>query len=377
MSTDAPGNVIDEAPRPFEALPMLRPPLAIDARATDRRGIGRYARELVTALATTPGCPSFLVLARPLISASEFGIPPAARREVDVVPFRPREGRLIRAELEFLHPALFHALHVNMPDLRNFPAKLVVTVHDLVPLQSPDFGAVKRLVFRRSLERSAFQADVMLVPGLATADALMAQIPAMARHIEIVPYGVPRVFAESPPNLDLRPDGPILALASSGWHKNLDALLRAHALSPEQVGEVHLVGPRSRSVTRRLRKDGRFTVRELGPLSDTDWRHALDTAFAFVFPARLDGVGRPILEAMARGCPVIVGTAPGCLETAGDAALAVDPDNPGSLVAALNRLRHDATLYAELQRRGVARAAEFSWATAAARTVEIYRSLLA
>jgi glycosyltransferase involved in cell wall biosynthesis len=91
-------------------------------------------------------------------------------------------------------------------------------------------------------------------------------------------------------------------------------------------------------------------------------------ARALVFPSRYESFGIPIVEAMACGCPVVTSTTSACPEVAGGAAVLVDPDDVEGLARAMYQVSLDDALVEDLRRRGLRRAADFSW-EASARTL--------
>ena len=68
---------------------------------------------------------------------------------------------------------------------------------------------------------------------------------------------------------------------------------------------------------------------------------------------------------MACGCPVVTANTSACPEVAGDAAILVDPDDVEGLATAMYRVGTDDVLAEDLRRRGLRRAAGFSWSSSA------------
>ena len=84
---------------------------------------------------------------------------------------------------------------------------------------------------------------------------------------------------------------------------------------------------------------------------------------ALALPSVYEGFGLPVLEAMKAGAPVVSSDIPPIREVAGDAALYVSrPFDPACWREALLRVSDDATLRAELVRRGHDAAQQFAWA---------------
>jgi glycosyltransferase involved in cell wall biosynthesis len=119
----------------------------------------------------------------------------------------------------------------------------------------------------------------------------------------------------------------------------------------------------------------RERIRLTGYVAPAELAQWYARATIFAFPSLDEGFGMPVLEAMAAGVPVIAGNRSALPEVAGDAAWLVDPEDTGELAAALVALTRDPDRRADLSRRGLARAAEFSWAEAVEKTWQVYREL--
>jgi glycosyltransferase involved in cell wall biosynthesis len=99
-------------------------------------------------------------------------------------------------------------------------------------------------------------------------------------------------------------------------------------------------------------------------------------ASILAFPSLDEGFGFPVLEAMARGLPVLTSNRSALPEVAGDAALLVDPTNTEAIATALNRLIEDESLRQHLSRKGLERSTRYTWENAATQTWHVYTELL-
>lgn len=94
-----------------------------------------------------------------------------------------------------------------------------------------------------------------------------------------------------------------------------------------------------------------------------------------VFPSVNEGVGLPVLEAMAIGIPVACSRGGALPEIAGNNVLYFDSDNIEEIEVALEKLSGDMELRKKLIEGGFEWSKRFSWEKTAERTIEILRSI--
>ena len=161
----------------------------------------------------------------------------------------------------------------------------------------------------------------------------------------------------------------IFSVARPIWQKNLAALVDAF-IALRQLDDTPLqlvlTGWRRREEAPELWAKVRAAgledaVRLIGWVPDNDLPALYQGAMVHVVPARYEGFGLPVLEAMASEVPVIASNATALPEVAGGAALHFAPDDRTALVAALRHLINDAALRARLVARGVVQARRFTW----------------
>jgi glycosyltransferase involved in cell wall biosynthesis len=188
-----------------------------------------------------------------------------------------------------------------------------------------------------------------------------------ARHHVRTRYGVTR---------------PFVLFVSSLWpYKNCEGLLRAFAAAKADLGDRQLVvvGPgRDVEYVATLHA----LADQLGISEDVVWVggvpleetvHFYRCADVFVYPSFNETFGLPILEAMATGCPVVTSDTSAMPETAGDSALLADPNDAGSIADGM--VKACGPEGERLRLAGRERAAEFTWAATAERTLEVYREV--
>jgi glycosyltransferase involved in cell wall biosynthesis len=151
--------------------------------------------------------------------------------------------------------------------------------------------------------------------------------------------------------------------------KNLGTLLEAWAMMRDRPDLV-IVGDwgwRYEAIRDQMGRLGP-SVHHLRGLDRAELPAVYNLARILAHPAWYEGFGLPPLEAMACGTPVVVSDRSCLPELVEDAGMVVAADDPDAWRKALETIVGDAELTADLRKRGILRAAEFSWARAASQT---------
>ncbi|HEY7063560.1 MAG TPA: glycosyltransferase family 1 protein [Chloroflexota bacterium] len=359
--------------------------VGIDGRIADYTagGIAQYTRQLVGWLPRLAPADRF-TLFRARRQRAPWTPPAAARQRRLLTPPHNRwEQALLPLELAPERLDLLHGPDFTVPARRRCPA--VVTVHDLAFLHYPEIQTADSRRHYNQVARVVQQVERVIVDSACTAADVQALLGVPATRIRIVHLApTPAAPADPAQVAAVRAryalDGPfVLYVGTLEPRKNLDTLLRAFArLGAAHPARLVLAGPRgwldAPIVAAAARLGAR--LRLLGPVPAADLPALYAAATAFAYPSLYEGFGLPPLEAMAAGTPVVAAKASCLPEVLGDAALFVPPEDEAGLLEALRALLDDAALRADLEARGRARAASFSWEHTAAATLAVYREVL-
>lgn len=218
--------------------------------------------------------------------------------------------------------------------LRRQGCHFVPLIHDLIPLQHPEFaraGHAER--HRRRIATTASLADAIVVNSAATGEELtpwLAGRPAPP-PIAVAPLGVSPPAVEEPP-VALRPY--FVALGTIEPRKNHLLLLNLWRQFASTLGQAAprliVVGRRgweNENVLDMLERcsaiDG--LVRETGALPDREVASLLRGARALLFPSFAEGFGLPLAEALALGVPAIASDLASLREVGGVVPDYLDP----------------------------------------------------
>lgn len=361
-------------------------------------GLGNYARHLLRGLhAAAPGLALQLYTPRP--PRPEFAGLPAelgASLHLPPAPWRAgglravwRTARLGRTAARD-GVALYHGLTHEIP--RDLPATgvpSVVTIHDLLFHTHPElFSAIDRRSYAWRYRWSIEHATALVAVSRHTRDELHQLLGVPTARIAVVPPArdprfALRVDAAERAAVRARHDlqaGYLIAVGTLEPRKNQQLALRALPALPAGAPPLVFVG-RDGGSEQSLRAEARALgveggVRFLSGVTPAELPALLQDATLALYLSRAEGFGMPVIEAMSAGVPVVVADGPHLRDAAGMAAVAVSPDDPAALAAAITALLDSSERRTAAIAGGTRHAAAFDAATLARRLLSVYDAVV-
>jgi len=353
--------------------------------ATPETGVERYARRLAEHLPIAAPELEYVILTRP-------GRPvPVVCEPARVVPIpsilpRPgwRETALPRA-LDRMGVDLLHAPMAALPLRVGSPR--VATIHDVPRFGSPGHeGRLSR--HRLRLLHAVRAARRLIVPSVATQNALAEMEPRCESRIRVIPHGVDPDFR--PEGIPLKrdrygiPEGApfILWVGTIRPRKDPLVLVRAFASLAETHPDLYCVMAgdlRMDQSTLRAPLHGTPAEERLifsGYAAREDLPDLYRESRCLVVPSKIEGFGLPALEAMACGRPVITSDDPALRSLVGDAGVAFPAGDATALASRVRELLEDEDAERACSERAVARSSRYSWDGCARAHADVYLETL-
>jgi len=266
-----------------------------------------------------------------------------------------------------------------------------IFVHDLAfRIRPQEVPWQQRAYLGTVLGPALRHAAAVLVPsGSARRDLLdLYRVPGLESKVSVIAEGLPPDVPAGPLPDGIEP-GFILAVGTVEPRKNYPRLLAAfRQLRAGRGSSPFIINGRpglpqlviagrpgwayGDTLQRIAAEPG---VRYLGHVDEPTLTALYESASVLAFPSLYEGFGLPLLEAMSRGVPAVVGAAGALPELALGAAITVNPDDVDAITGALERLLSDEPLRQHLGSEGKRRAADFTWARAAEQTLEVLRRI--
>ncbi len=269
------------------------------------------------------------------------------------------------------------------------PRPSVVTIHDISYAAHPEWYPYRSGTLRKAWYRlSARSADCILTVSEFSRREIMRVYGIPQEKISVIPLGVDRrkyrMVSQPQPLENLKRKyglggNFLLFVGDIHRRRNIERIVEAfHVVRKRKPDglELVLIGRTLEPVaSSQTDSPQNQYVRILGYVPEEDLALFYSLARGFVFPSFYEGFGLGVLEAMACGCPVIVGRGTACEEVAGEAAVLVDPADVQSIADAMAGILENHDMASRHSEAGVQRAEQFPWRRTAEQTLFIYQRL--
>lgn len=355
------------------------------------RGVGAYTREL----------------------AEEFKKLNNKEIEIDALDFSADPNRLSTDDYDVIHYTSFHPFFISLP-FKKPAAKIVLTIHDLIPLIYPQHypsGIKGNIRFFLNKFLVNYVDAIIAVSETSKKD--------ICRFLEIKPekihviYNAPReifrvIDTEQKETIKKKynlPDKFVLYVGDVNYNKNIPTLIKAckiiniplvicgkHALDIEEIEMDirNLEGPRDwirflfgkphpetvhfKELLEEFKKNRKII--RLGFVSDEDLVAIYNLATVYCQPSYYEGFGLPVLEAFASGTPVVAAKTQALVEIGEDGALYANPNDSKEMAAKISELITNKEKRKQLVKKQEKIVKKYSWEKTAEETIKIYKKTL-
>jgi glycosyltransferase involved in cell wall biosynthesis len=293
----------------------------------------------------------------------------------DSLPGNARRALLRTVGIAPWRCGIFHALNQRV-DSRFAPT--VATFHDLFVMSGAYSTPEFRARFKQQARDATERADLIIAVSAFTAGQVSDLLGVDRGRIRVVHHGVRAPASAPPPDSDR--ENLIVHVGAIQERKNIGRLVEAFERLPAGwrlalAGATNGYG--AAEILQRIeRSPRRSNIDLLGYTSDAGLERLYSRARVVAFPSLDEGFGMPVLDAMARGIPVLTSTRSALPEIAGNAALLVNPLDSDEIADGLSTLVGSSELRQDLRNRGLARAAKFKWEESVDSTWSVYRELV-
>jgi glycosyltransferase involved in cell wall biosynthesis len=312
---------------------------------------------------------------------------------VNIVPIKSRLLLRLWAQLNFpLHlrqqkTMVFHAM--KNQGIIGVPCRYLLSIFDLTHVHlSHIYPSLDTLYWRYGLPVILRGVDSVMTISQVMTELLNAIYHLPFERIRLIRPGVKESFFYPPSVQQItkvrnqyKLTQPLIVYVGSwGKHKNLRTLVNAFHLIQDRIPHHLLIVGGLYHTTNDTGLP--VIVRELGltkrvhflqEVPDEDLPVLYSLSELFVFPSLSEGFGLVLVEAMARGIPILATNHKVIAEVCSDAAVLVDyPLQVEVWADAIPAILNDSDKRAKLSRLGHARARDFSWERSATELIQWY-----
>lgn len=290
---------------------------------------------------------------------------------------------------------LFHSTGNTSPYF--LPCKRLVTLHDIIYLEKNDhlkggslYQRIGKQYRRLIVPKIVRKADGLITVSQNEQQIILDRLPELQGRLTVVANAVSGHFMPKPAETTLSvslkyklPNQPfIFFLGNTDPKKNTVNVLKAYHRYILKYGHTLklVIADISRANVHRLIEKHQLTeIKEHVYLTNyvrhEDMPDIYNRARLFLYPSLRESFGLPILEAMACETPVVTSGSHAMPETAGNASLLVNPEDPSSIAEAIHIVHTDEATRHRLIQLGKQRILDFNWNQSIQNLLKIYKAI--
>ncbi|KKP40608.1 hypothetical protein A2130_03485 [Candidatus Woesebacteria bacterium GWC2_33_12] len=275
------------------------------------------------------------------------------------------------SQADIVHFTVFRPFFISLPFFKSKNQKLVLTIHDLIPLIYPNHypagirGKIKFLINKFLVWKNIDQIITISETSKKDICRFLQVDPKIVNVIYLAPK---EIYKKSKVINNYKlPNKFVLYTGDINYNKNIPNLIKAC-----EIAKIPLViaGKHAKEIQNMDLKHA-----ELKHLNNIDWSGVIRVGFVpdeilvdlynlatvYVQPSLYEGFGLPVLDAVACGTPIVVTKTQALVEILGTNLNYVDPNDPKDMARGILNPNKNIKL-----------PREYSWQKTAEETLEVY-----
>lgn len=299
----------------------------------------------------------------------------------------------LKEKVDIIHYPFFDFFSTTLP--LNYSKKVVVTIHDVIPLEFPEFykpGLRGKAAFYKQLLSLRF-VSAIITDSEYSKQQIIRRLGIGEDKIFVTYLAASNNLAKATAedieryrNTFSLPKDYILYVGDINYNKNIPQLIKALKFLPDSIHLV-CVGknfyahdiPEWRWIEAQVtlsdvEKRVHF-ITDLPPESETALAAIYSGAVCYIQPSLSEGFGLPVLEALQCGCPVICANKGSLPEVGGAVAFYVEPTAEEFAHQVEKILMLESKEKAAFSYNAIAWAKQFNWNKTAEKTIAVYHKV--
>jgi len=355
---------------------------------SSKRGIGKYTFNLVKKIIDIDHMDSFFLYNVPEYILNNF--------QHEHVRLFERKAEVTDTEILdlFIFTSLFESDDPS-PDPTDLKCKKVLVFYDLIPVifwnhYLSDFPTPELYKYFTRLSL-LYQFDIILSISQTTKQDLIEIVEIPPDNIHVIYGGLDEEYLNPRQKIthtEIKTKYSVskpfvLCTPGSDFRKNISGLIKIFFSVSEHIRnklQLVVVCNMQESEMKYLKEmwiklglcDNQLILTNYIPVEDLIFLY--DNAEVFVFPSFYEGFGFPVLEAMARGCPIVTSNVSSLPEVCEGAAVLVNPCKTREFALAIEEILSNNKMRSRLISLGYEQVKKYSWESVASKMLEIIHS---